>query len=169
MVEKNAIDFLVCAYSMMKIMVFLLCSAQLGQILSKVATELFVCLFVWTKVHGLPTGRQSHLSFSRTSNWIFTLQKSCEQLIFFIKCDFKMVLTTFFFAFLHTIKLPQYIWKGNLLLLKCIPSFSHERRILGPLLECRLWLAVVHPTVKYTTISAVFCITLVFKISLVLK
>ena len=52
-----------------------------------------------------------------------------------------MVLTTFFFAFLHTIKLPQYIWKGNLLLLKCIPSFSHERRILGPLLECRLRMA----------------------------
>ena len=42
MVEKNAIDFLMCADSMMKIMDFLLCSAQWGQILSKVATELFV-------------------------------------------------------------------------------------------------------------------------------
>ena len=92
----------------------------------------------------------------------------CERLKFFyIKCDFKMVLITFFFAFLHTIKLPRYIWKGNLLLLKCIPSFSHERRILGPLLECRLWLAVVHPTVKYTTISAVFCITTMVSVSTV--
>ena len=81
-----------------------------------------------------------------------------EPIYFFLSnATSKWFLTTFFFAFLHTIKLPQYIWKGNLLLLKCIPSFSHERRILGPLLECRLWLAVVHPTVKYTTISAVFC------------
>ena len=44
MVEKNAIDFFMCADSMMKIMDFLLCSAQWGQILSKVASELFVCL-----------------------------------------------------------------------------------------------------------------------------
>ena len=45
MSEKNAIDFLVCADSMMKIMDFLLCSEQWGLTLSKVANELFVCLF----------------------------------------------------------------------------------------------------------------------------
>ena len=113
---------------------------------------LFVCLNkgLWLECNRPPIYTIFHSAKLR--NWIFTLQQfhkifqwfltsTKQRLKNFIKCDFRMVLTTFFFAFLHTIKLPQYIWKGNLLLLKCIPSFSHERRILGPLLECRLRMA----------------------------
>ena len=105
--------------------------------------------------------------FMRYFNIFWHLQK--QRLKIFIKCDFRMVLTTFFFAFLHTIKLPQYIWKGNLLLVKCIPSFSHERRILGPLLECRLRMAC--GLTSYSKVYDYICcyILLCWKSPLVLK